>query len=78
MSKSKNQQTVVNTEGVSQVREELQSIGDQANATYKDTGDLKAAEIALKGYNGAVQAGKAQLIYKKLTGKPGEIEFFEK
>lgn len=75
---SKNKKTVVQTEGVTEVREQLQAIGDKANGVYQDTGDLKAAEIALKGYNGAVQAGKAQLIYKKLTGSPGEIDFFEK
>ena len=75
--KKKNGKTVVTTNGIAEVREELQSIGDKANGLFEDNGDLKAAELALKGYNGAINAGKAQLIYKKLTGSPGKIEFFE-
>jgi hypothetical protein len=56
---------VIKTTTVSTVRSELQ------------IDDLKAAETALKAYNGAISAAKAHLIYKKLTGKPGQIDFFE-
>lgn len=65
------------TTTVSTVRKQLQKIGDKANDIYKDTEDLRAANTALKAYNGAINASKAQLIYKKMTGKPGQIEFFE-
>lgn len=67
----------IKTNNINDVREQLQSIGDQTNTLYQSTGDLKAAEIALKSYNGAINAAKTQLIYKKLTGTPGEINFFQ-
>jgi hypothetical protein len=67
----------VKTETVNDVRRVLQSIGDKTASLYEETDDLKAAQTALKAYNGAVSAAKAQLIYKKLTGRPGQIEFFE-
>lgn len=55
----------------------MQKIGDKTANLYAETSDLKAAEMALKAYNGAISAGKSQLIYKKLTGTPGIIDFFE-
>lgn len=67
----------VRTQTVNDVRQVLQSIGDKTASLYEETDDLKAAQTALKAYNGAVSAAKAQLIYKKLTGRPGQIEFFE-
>jgi succinate dehydrogenase/fumarate reductase flavoprotein subunit len=67
----------ITTEKVSDVRKELQSIGDKTAGVFHNTSDLKAAQIALKAYNGAISAAKAQLIYKKLTGSPGSIDFFE-
>lgn len=76
MSKSK-KETPVKTTTVTTVREEMQKIGDKTANLYAETNDLKAAEIALKAYNGAISASKAQLIYKKLTGTPGNIDFFE-
>jgi hypothetical protein len=69
--------SIIKTSTVSTVRKELQVIGDKAATLYNDTDDLKAAETALKAYNGAISAAKAHLIYKKLTGKPGQIDFFE-
>jgi hypothetical protein len=44
---------------------------------YDDTADIKAAQTAISAYSAAINAAKAQLIYKKMTGKPGQIEFFE-
>jgi len=75
--KQKNGKTIVQTDGISDVRDELQIIADKTAGLYADGNDLKAAELALKAYNGAVSAAKAQLIYKKLTGTPGSITFFE-
>ena len=68
----------IKTVTVTDVRKELQKIGDKANNLYDSTSDLKAAQIALKAYNGSINAAKAQLIYKKMTGSPGRIAFFEK
>lgn len=76
MSKAK-KETPVQTTTVTTVRQEMQKIGDKTSTLYAETNDLKAAEIALKAYNGAIGAAKSQLIYKKLTGTPGTLDFFE-
>ena len=68
---------VIKTTTISTVKDQLQKIGDKTATLYNSTEDLKAAETAIKAYNGAISAAKAQLIYKKLTGKPGQINFFE-
>ena len=70
-------ETKTKTVTVADVRNELLKIGDKTKDLYDSTQDLKAAQTALSAYNGAVGAGKAQLIYKKMTGKPGKIAFFE-
>jgi hypothetical protein len=80
MSRAKKQvsiETTIVTTTVTTVRQEMQKIGDKTANLYAETSDLKAAEMALKAYNGAISAGKSQLIYKKLTGTPGIIDFFE-
>ena len=67
----------VKTDTISSVRKELQNIGDSAATVFNTTTDLKSAELAMKAYNGAVNAAKTQLMYKKMTGLPGSIGFFE-
>lgn len=65
------------TDTVSEVRNQLLNIADKTANIFETTDDLKAAELAMKSYNGAVNAAKVQLIYKKLTGAPSMIEFLE-
>lgn len=72
MSRTKNK-----TNNISEVREQLLKIADSTIEIYEKTDDLKAAELALKSYNGAVNAAKVQLMYKKLTGAPSMIDFLE-
>jgi hypothetical protein len=67
----------VKTETISEVRTQLLNIADSTATVYEETNDLKAAELALKSYNGAVNAAKVQLMYKKLTGAPSIINFLE-
>jgi hypothetical protein len=62
---------------VTDVRKNLQSIGDKAKEIYDKTDDIKIAQTAISAYGTAISAAKAQLIYKKMTGKPGQIDFFE-
>jgi len=62
---------------INDVRVQLLALGDKMNDLHDETNDLKAAELALKFYNGAIGASKQQIIYKKLTGKPGTIPFME-
>jgi len=65
------------TDNVSEVRNQLLNIADKTAMIFENTDDLKAAELAMKSYNGAVNAAKVQLIYKKLTGAPSIIDFLE-
>lgn len=65
------------TDNVSDVRNQLLNIADKTAMIFENTDDLKAAELAVKSYNGAVNAAKVQLIYKKLTGAPSVIDFLE-
>ena len=55
----------------------MQSIGDTLNEGFNDTKDLKMAQGAVQAYSAAINAAKTQLIYKKLTGTPMEIEFLK-
>lgn len=65
------------TESITDVRKALQGIGDSLNGTFESTKDLKAAQGAVSAYSAAINAAKTQLIYKKLTGTPGEIQFLK-
>ena len=65
------------TDNISEVRNQLLNIADKTAMIFENTDDLKAAELAMKSYNGAVNAAKVQLIYKKLTGMPSIINFLE-
>ena len=65
------------TDSISDVRTQLLNIADKTADIFDKTDDIKAAELAMKSYNGAVNAAKVQLIYKKLTGAPSMIDFLE-
>jgi hypothetical protein len=65
------------TESITDVRKAVQSIGDTLNETFYHTGDLKVAQGAVQAYSAAINAAKTQLIYKKLTGTPGEMDFLK-
>jgi len=65
------------TDSISDVRNQLLNIADKTADIFNKTDDIKAAELAMKSYNGAVNAAKVQLIYKKLTGAPSMIDFLE-
>ena len=67
----------VSTEGVTEVAKVLQHMGDSLCNKYNQTGDMKAAQSSIAAYGVAINAMKAQLIYKKQTASPARIEFFE-
>ena len=52
-------------------------IGDKAHHKFMETDDFTAAKVANQAYTNAVRASLAQLMYKKMTGKPVEIGFLE-
>jgi len=62
---------------INDVREACQDIGDTLNDTFKSTKDLRVAQGAVSAYSTAISAARTQLIYKKLTGEPGEIPFLK-
>jgi hypothetical protein len=65
----------VQTTNVNDVRKALQNMGDSNATLYNETQDLKVCQTAIKAYNSAINAAKTQIIYKKITGTPGEISF---
>jgi hypothetical protein len=65
------------TENITDVRKAVQGIGDTLNEGFNATKDLKMAQGAVQAYSAAINAAKTQLIYKKLTGTPGEMDFLK-
>ena len=53
------------------------NMGDSLKGIFDKTLDIKVAHESINAYRTAINAAKAQLIYKKLTGSPGIIKFFE-
>jgi hypothetical protein len=53
------------------------TLGDDLTDSFYTNKDLKVAGLAISSYRTAISAAKAQLIYKKLTGTPAEMEFFK-
>jgi hypothetical protein len=74
--KDKTKKTFV-TNNITDVRKAVQNIGDTLNEKFYETKDLKVAQGAIQAYSVAINAAKTQLIYKKLTGTPGEMEFLK-
>ena len=62
---------------IDDVRETCQQIGDKLKETFDKTADLKVAQGAVSAYSTAISAAKTQLIYKKLTGTPMNIDFLK-
>ena len=62
---------------VTDVINTMTKVGDTLNAQWEDSKDLKVCDLSIKAYSTAISAAKAQLIYKKLTGAPDEIEFLK-
>jgi len=62
---------------VTEIIENCKKIGDVHDKTFDQTKDLKVSHAAMEAYKTSLIAAKAQVIYKKLVGRPGKIEFFE-
>jgi len=67
----------IKTTTITDVIKVTQNIGDTLATHYEESKDLKVASLSLSAYKTAINGAKAQVIYKKLTGKPGTIPFFE-
>jgi hypothetical protein len=65
------------TVDINDVREQCQSIGDKLKDNFDKTADLKVAQGAVSAYGTAINAAKTQLVYKKLTGTPIDIDFLK-
>ena len=68
---------VTKTENVTDVINVTRDMGDKLNTMFEKNKDLKVAHLSLNAYRTAIVAAKAQLIYKKLTGSPETVKFFE-
>jgi hypothetical protein len=66
------------SKNASDLRDNALSVADSCKDIWDDRQDLKAAQVALKGYSTANSIIKSQLGYKKLSGKPVSIPFLEK
>jgi hypothetical protein len=62
---------------ITDMRENLVKIGNEAKKKYEKTNDLKTALVAIKSYREATRTSVAQIQYKKLTGTPTGIAFLE-
>lgn len=67
----------IKTMNVTDVIKVTQKMGDQLANQYNENKDLKVAQMSLSAYKTAISGAKAQVIYKKMTGNPQRIEFFE-
>ncbi len=74
---SKKKNTNTNTQNATDLRNNALSIGDQCKDMFDGSKDLKAAQMALKGYATANSIIKSQLVYKKMAGKPATVKFLE-
>ena len=68
---------LIKTSTVTDVISVTQKIGDTLANQFNKSKDLKVAQISLSAYKTAINGAKAQVIYKKLTGNPDSISFFE-
>lgn len=68
---------VTKTVNVTDVINVTRDMGDKLNTMFDKNKDLKVAQLSLNAYKTAISGAKAHLIYKKLTGTPQCIEFFE-
>lgn len=73
----KKQTTKIKTRNVTDVISVTQEIGDTLANQYYSSKDLKVAQISLSAYKTAISGAKAQVVYKKLTGSPERIAFFD-
>jgi hypothetical protein len=65
------------TVDINDVRQQCQNIGDKLKDNFYKTADLKVAQGAVSAYATAINAAKTQLVYKKLTGTPIDIDFLK-
>ena len=65
------------TVDITDVRQQCQNIGDKLKDNFDKTADLKTAQAAISAYATAINIVKTQVMYKRLTGTPGKIDFFE-
>jgi hypothetical protein len=68
---------VIKTSNITDVINVTRDMGDTLNNMFQKTKDLKVAHQSVDAYRTAISGAKAQLIYKKLTGSPESINFFE-
>ena len=51
--------------------------GDTLNERFEESGDLQVVKASQQSYRTAIQASKAQLMYKKMTGNSVELNYLK-
>ena len=67
----------MNDPKASTIIKDMHSAGKELKELWDETKDLKVLQTSIQAYNAAVGAAKATIVYKKLTGKPAQMNFFE-
>ena len=68
---------LIKTNNVTDIINNNNNMGDTLKGIFDKTRDIKVAHESINAYRTAISAAKAQLIYKKLTGFPETVAFFE-
>jgi len=69
---------IVKTQTISDIINVTMDMGDQMINKFEENKDFKLLTLGLHSYKTAISASRAQLVYKKLTGKPNIIPFLER
>jgi hypothetical protein len=74
MAKTKAVIQITKTVTIDDIRVACQDMGDKLKNTFDVTNDIKVATIAVASYNTAIKCATVQLIHKKLTGTPSNMD----
>ena len=67
----------IETNNLSDIARVAHQIGDKLANKFNESEDLKVAQLTFKAYTLVVNVKKTQVIVKKLTGEPKQIEGIE-
>jgi hypothetical protein len=60
-----------------EVKDSLFTMGHTLSEMFDTTKDVRVAMAAVAAFNVGIKTQQSELAYKKLTGTPSKIEFFE-
>ena len=63
--------------GAKYIMAQGEKLGDKAAKIFDESDDVKVLQQSIAAYSLATKTALAQIQYKKLTGTPSKMEFFE-